>query len=64
MATSNKPVKELSASEHNDAILAKCSKLEAEIAELKKGLKPAELPKQASLVEIRQMQEKLKKTKK
>ena len=64
MATSNKPVKEVSVAEHNAAILAKCSKLEDEIAELKKDLKPAELPKQATLVEIRQMQEKQRKAKK
>lgn len=43
--------KELTANEHNHAIWAKIKKLEDDIASLKDDLKPAVLPKQASLNE-------------
>ena len=43
--------KELTVNEHNDAIWAKIKKLEGDISSLKDDLKPAVLPKQASLNE-------------
>lgn len=41
--------KELTSTEHNDLIWKEVKTLEDKIKELKKDLKPAELPKQASL---------------
>ena len=43
--------RQLTANEHNALIFAEIKKLEDKIVELKKGMKPVELPKQASLHE-------------
>lgn len=41
--------KELTNNEHNESVWSKVKELEVKIQELKDTLKPAELPKQASL---------------
>ena len=51
---------ELSANEHNELIFAEVKKLEDEIKLLKSELRPAELPKQASLNDCNIMARKAK----